>query len=486
MEILKIRSNETGEWTEIAALVGPEGPAGKDGYTPQKGVDYFDGQDGKDGPQGPIGPAGEGVPAGGSAGQVLAKKSADDYDTEWVNQSGGSGGGLETIVAGTGHKAELFNYSPDENDEQEYGFGTIDSQFRGTHQATGDYSHAEGWLTKATGFAAHAEGCGDIIKWNNDNWSYRCPVASGKGSHAGGIKDAIASGEASFAHGVAARAMGSCSIALGNQVQAIGANSFATGSTARAMHSSSAAFGYITNTTNGEQMVIGKFNSTSNPTDVKYSFIIGNGTSNTSDKMSNSFTVDTSGNIACLGTVSSAGADYAEFFEWLDGNSENEDRVGYIVALDGDKIRLANAADDVLGIISATATILGDNPEWCWNKKWLTDDFGRTIYKNQIIHHDAIYNPDGEIVKDAYDEEGYAPVVNPDYDPDQPYINRRNRPEWAAVGMMGKLFVRDDGSCLPNFYATVGENGVATLTATKTNMRVMKRVADNIVQVCLK
>ncbi len=33
---------------------------------------------------------GEGVPAGGTAGQVLAKASGTDYDTEWVNQ--GSGG----------------------------------------------------------------------------------------------------------------------------------------------------------------------------------------------------------------------------------------------------------------------------------------------------------------------------------------------------------------------------------------------------------
>ena len=36
--------------------------------------------------------AGPGVPAGGTAGQVLAKKSGTDYDTEWVNQSGGSAG----------------------------------------------------------------------------------------------------------------------------------------------------------------------------------------------------------------------------------------------------------------------------------------------------------------------------------------------------------------------------------------------------------
>ena len=41
-----------------------------------------------DGTQGQTGP---GVPAGGTTGQVLAKKSNADNDTEWVNQSGGGG-----------------------------------------------------------------------------------------------------------------------------------------------------------------------------------------------------------------------------------------------------------------------------------------------------------------------------------------------------------------------------------------------------------
>jgi len=35
---------------------------------------------------------GEGLPAGGAAGQILAKASDDDFDTEWVEQSAGGGG----------------------------------------------------------------------------------------------------------------------------------------------------------------------------------------------------------------------------------------------------------------------------------------------------------------------------------------------------------------------------------------------------------
>lgn len=40
---------------------------------------------------GPAGVAGQGVPAGGAAGQVLAKVSGDDYNTAWVDPSAGGG-----------------------------------------------------------------------------------------------------------------------------------------------------------------------------------------------------------------------------------------------------------------------------------------------------------------------------------------------------------------------------------------------------------
>ena len=68
------------------AVAGTEGPAGPQGPT---------------GPQGPQGEVGEGVPIGGTSGQVLAKASATDYDTEWVDQSGGGGGLSPTIPAFT-------------------------------------------------------------------------------------------------------------------------------------------------------------------------------------------------------------------------------------------------------------------------------------------------------------------------------------------------------------------------------------------------
>lgn len=46
---------------------------------------------GDTGATGATGAAGEGVPTGGTTGQVLAKSSNTNYDTGWVDNTGGSG-----------------------------------------------------------------------------------------------------------------------------------------------------------------------------------------------------------------------------------------------------------------------------------------------------------------------------------------------------------------------------------------------------------
>ena len=54
------------------------------------------------GSPGPAGPPGQGVPPGGAEGEILAKVTGTDYDTEWVPQTGGSGGGNSYIPGGWG------------------------------------------------------------------------------------------------------------------------------------------------------------------------------------------------------------------------------------------------------------------------------------------------------------------------------------------------------------------------------------------------
>lgn len=56
----------------------------------ETGATGAQGPAGQDGADGAAGAPGVGVPAGGSAGQVLAKASGSDYDTTWVTPSGGA------------------------------------------------------------------------------------------------------------------------------------------------------------------------------------------------------------------------------------------------------------------------------------------------------------------------------------------------------------------------------------------------------------
>lgn len=76
--------------------------------------------------------------------------------------------------------------------------------------------------------------------------------------------------------------------------------------------------------------------------------------------------------------------------------------------------------------------------------------------------------------------------LNPDYNPEQKYVCCSDRPEWEINGLLGKLYATDDGSCVVGGYATTGENGIATASAEKTNIRVMKRITDSIVLVFMK
>jgi hypothetical protein len=305
--------------------------------------------------------------------------------------------------------------------------------------ASGDYSHAEGEGTIASNDGAHAEG--------------RNTTASGRYSHAEGYKT-TASSDYSHAEGGYTVASGECSHAEGLDTRAYGYCSHAEGN-----------FNIIDEIS-------------------QYIHIVGNGEGD--DARSNAHTLDWTGNAVFAGTVSAPGADYAEHFEWLDGNPNNEDRVGTIVALEGDKIRPATAEDEILGVISGTAMVIGDNAEWEWQGKFLTDDYGRIITEMVEEFIDVRDHETGEVV----DKKSVGFIkrrkLNPEWKADQEYARRSDRPEWDVVGLFGKLHVNDDGTCVPNGWATVGEDGRATASATKTNMRVMKRITDNIVLVFMK
>lgn len=296
--------------------------------------------------------------------------------------------------------------------------------------ATGSQSHAEGAVTKASGADSHAEGMG--------------AEAKGQGAHAGGSYT-VAEGEASH-----------------------------TG-------------GYYTNASARYQTVIGRCNAIN--TQENSRFIIGKGSSTTS--RSNCFRATDSGTYAS-GSYSASGADYAEMFEWSDGNTNREDRAGRFVTLDGAKIRLADPDDDyILGVVSGNPSVVGDVHDDQWQGMYLYDIFGRPLWEDVEVPDETMEAPDPEnpeqmishVVIPAHTE--HRQKLNPDYDSSQTYVPRSERPEWDAVGMLGKLVMVDDGSCTPNGWATVGAGGIAVSSAERTKYRVMERLDQTHIRVLI-
>jgi hypothetical protein len=151
------------------------------------------------------------------------------------------------------------------------------------------------------------------------------------------------------------------------------------------------------------------------------------------------------------------GADYAEMFEWEDGNPDNEDRIGLCVKLSENKIKLMEENDDIsliLGVVSKTGGFIGDAAELKWNKKYLKDDFGRYLEEEYYIYNWT--DEDGKFHSYAHDDvpsELIVPesketiksnrrILNPEYNPSDEYIPRSNRIEWETIGLFGKIRIR--------------------------------------------
>lgn len=302
--------------------------------------------------------------------------------------------------------------------------------------ANGNYSYAGGWDSIANGEASHAEGYGTNAaedQCHAEGWD---TTASGFCSHVEG-RNSTSSGEYSHAGGWGAEASGTTSFAHGFNVDASNDNSCAFGHYNAFMADGGGGVDRI-----GHAMAIG------------------NGIG--SFARSNAFSVMFDGTVKAAKTITaSTSADYAEFFEWEDGNPMREDRVGRFVTLHGDKIALAASQDDyILGVVSGQPFVLGNGDCDTWNGMFLRDSFGRIICEEN------------------------RPKINPQYDPAQKYVSRFDRAEWAPIGMLGILSVHDDGSCKVNGYCRCNQAAIAT--NAPSGYRVIARAADNAIKIVLK
>ena len=180
-------------------------------------------------------------------------------------------------------------------------------------------------------------------------------------------------------------------------------------------------------------------------------------------------------------------SDYAEYFEWADGNTSSADRRGITVVMDGEKIKPATDSDDkskIIGVVSANPAVVGDSAwsEWqAAHKKdaygsWVTEDKEYLIWndfctkstvndKTKVTNeqpdpNDPNVAPEFQILVSDIEKEkaaGRCPqeaidqniritrpsrVYNESYDATKTYEPRSARKEWDAIGLMGKLVVR--------------------------------------------
>lgn len=318
--------------------------------------------------------------------------------------------------------------------------------------ASSNSAHAEGYNTTASGMYSHAEGANTTASGNYSHAEGDTTTASGNYAHAEGWKTTVSG---NFAH------------AEGQDTAAKGYYSHATG-----YHTAA----------NFYQTVVGRYNvekgsTLSYTTDSGY-LIVGCGTS--SSATANCLRATES---KVYGkTYSSSGADYAEMFEWLDGNISNEDRIGKFVTLDGDKIKLTTSQDDyILGVVSGNPSVIGDSHSDQWAYMFEQDIFGRPIYETVTIPEEK--DDDGNIIVEEHTEEQLK--VSKQYDNTQPYIARDKRKEWVAVGLLGKLICIDDGTAEINGYVRPNENSIATYSEAKTKYRVMKRIDETHIQIMI-
>tara|TARA_R100001015_G_C4616068_1_gene172139 strand:- start:21 stop:1544 length:1524 start_codon:yes stop_codon:yes gene_type:complete len=171
------------------------------------------------------------------------------------------------------------------------------------------------------------------------------------------------------------------------------------------------------------------------------------------------------GNAFADGSFSGGGADYAEYFEWKDGNSSDEDRVGCSVILDGNKIVKATDSDDaskIIGVISACPVVVGDSDIEQWLQKYEKDELNRFIWedyesviwfdekgKDTFYHVDRV--PDDVTIPDdaiyyRTEDDGVTKLkrkkLNSAYDASKNYVSRKDRKEWDTVGLVGKLRIK--------------------------------------------
>lgn len=153
--------------------------------------------------------------------------------------------------------------------------------------------------------------------------------------------------------------------------------------------------------------------------------------SEVSGAVDNKFHLLGNGNLRLDGSTNSPASDYAEYFEIKDGESAMSP--GTTVVLDGDRVRAydpgTDTAEDIVGVVrhKDTKTFTGNAP-LNWPDRYQTTVFGEILTTSSG-----------------------TPLENPEFDPEQEYIPREERPEWYKIGLIGQVQVLKSATKHPNW-----------------------------------
>ena len=66
------------------------------------------------------------------------------------------------------------------------------------------------------------------------------------------------------------------------------------------------------------------------------------------------------------------------------------------------------------------------------------------------------------------------------------YVPRSERSEWVIIGLLGKIIINDDGTCVIGKRCKPNAEGIATLSTDNNGYYVMSRIDDTHIKIFVK